>query len=80
MKSQFVWSLKKRGLIYDNLYKQRGAGYLLLEDLIIYTDKEIANLTYSSERTAKAHVQNIREKLSARNRTVAALMLNGVKV
>jgi len=45
-----------------------------------YTDKEIAKLTYSSERTAKAHVQNIREKLSARNRTVAALMLNGVKV
>ena len=45
-----------------------------------YTDKEIANLTYSSERTAKAHVQNIREKLSARNGTVAALMLNGVKV
>jgi DNA-binding NarL/FixJ family response regulator len=45
-----------------------------------YTDKEIAKLTYSSERTAKAHVQNIKEKLSARNRTVAALMLNGVKV
>ena len=45
-----------------------------------YTDKEIAKLTYSSERTAKAHVQNIREKLSARNRTVAALMLNWVKV
>ena len=45
-----------------------------------HTDKEIAKLTYSSERTAKAHVQNIREKLSARNRTVAALMLNGVKV
>ena len=45
-----------------------------------YTDKEIANLTYSSERTAKAHVQNIKEKLSARNRTVAALMLNGVKL
>ena len=45
-----------------------------------YTDKEIAKLTYSSERTAKAHVQNIREKLSARNRTVAAVMLNGVKV
>ena len=45
-----------------------------------YTDKEIAKLTYSAERTAKAHVQNIKEKLSARNRTVAALMLNGVKV
>ena len=45
-----------------------------------YTDKEIAKLTYSSERTAKAHVHNIRDKLNARNRTVAALMLNGVKV
>ena len=77
-KSQFLWSLKKRGLIYDNLYKQeaRVISYLKMG----YTDKEIANLTYSSERTAKAHVQNIKEKLNARNRTVAALMLNGVKL
>ena len=45
-----------------------------------YTDLQIAAVSHRSERTVKAHVHNIKQKLFAKNRVLLALKLHGVKV
>lgn len=44
------------------------------------TDKEIAGKIHCSERAAKEYVIKVREKLYAKNRTIAALKLNGIQI
>ena len=45
-----------------------------------YTDRQIAAVSHCSERTVKAHVHNIKEKLFVRSRVLLALKLHGVEV
>ena len=45
-----------------------------------YTDLQIAAVCQRSERTVKAHVHNIKQKLFVRNRVLLALKLHGVEV
>ena len=45
-----------------------------------YTDLQIAAVSHRSERTVKAHVHNIKQKLFVKNRVLLALKLHGVEV
>ena len=45
-----------------------------------YTDLQIAAVSHRSERTVKAHVSNIKQKMFVKKRVLLALKLHGVHI